>query len=296
MTKTWLGVSDPYARRDRILSLDPDADAREIIGLFYADFRSVMLPQGFNGFMMTFASPRISRVLAQTGEIENRIAKRIIDTILLSREVMEHGFTPGPGRDAAKRVNAMHRRYDIHEDDFVAVGCDEALCGLELSERFGWRDVTDHERRALRNYYDLQSRAYGSRRGLPETTAQMQAFWAGYLDDQARFEPQNRRLADATLGFFLGLFPRWMRPGARVLLLGQLEPRVLVACGYRARTAPERWAAHAMLRAMGRRDPVPDGAPDDMQRLVAIAYPDGWTVGELGTHQGDSGSEAKPAA
>lgn len=285
---TWLGEPDRFARRNRILTLDPEADAREIIGLFYADFRSVMLPQGFNGFMMTFAAPRISRVLAQTGEIENRVAKRIIDTILLSREVMEHGFAPGPGRDAARRVNAMHRRYDIHDDDFVVVGCDEALCGLELAERFGWRAVTDHERLALRNYYDLQSRAYGSRRGLPPDMAAMRRFWSDYLDAQARFEPQNRRLADATLGFFLGLFPRWMRPAARVLLLGQLDPRIVTACGLRARTAPERWLAHAMLRAMGRKDPVPDGAPDDLQRLVALAYPDGWRVEDLGTHHPDS--------
>jgi len=282
---TWLGEPNRYARRDRILTLDPEADAREIIGLFYADFRSVMLPQGFNGFMMTFASPSISRVLAQSGEIENRVAKRIIDTILLSREVMEYGFAPGPGRDAARRVNAMHRRYDIRDDDFVAVGCDEALCGLELAEHYGWRAVTDHERMALRNYYDLQSRAYGSRRPLPATIPEMQRFWSDYLDANARFEPQNRRLAEATLAFFLSLFPGRMRPLAKVLLLGQLDARVLKACGFRARTAPERWLAGAMLRQMGRKDPVPDGAPDDMQNLVRIAYPDGWRVEELGTHQ-----------
>lgn len=290
---TWLGEPDRYARRNRILALDPAVDAREIIRLFYEDFRSVMLPQGFNGFMMTFASPRISRVLAWTGEIENRVAKRVIDTVLLSREVMDHGFSPGPGRDAARRVNAMHRNYDIHDDDFVAVGCDEALCGLELAERFGWREVTDHERMALRNYYDLQSRAYGSRRSLPPTVPEMRSFWSDYLDEQARFEPQNRRLAGATLGFFLGLFPRWMRPAAKVLLLGQLDPRVLAACGYRRRSAPEVRLSHLMLRAMGRKDPVPDGMPDAMQKLVATVYPNGWTTAELGTHKGPAMSEGQ---
>ena len=101
--KLWLGTPDKFARLRRIESLDPEVNFREIVGLFYQDFRSVMLLQGFYGFMMTYASPRISRVLAQTGELEKRVAKRIVDTILLSRLVMEHGFEPGPGRDAAHR-------------------------------------------------------------------------------------------------------------------------------------------------------------------------------------------------
>lgn len=282
--KRWLGEPDRYARLRRIEALDPDSDYREIVGLFYTDFRSVMLPQGFNGFMMTYAAPRISRVLAQTGELEKRVAKRIIDTILLSRLVMEHGFAPGPGRDAARRVNAMHRHYDIHEDDFVAVGCDEALCGLELAERYGWRPVSEKEREALRIFYDHQSRAYGSRRSLPPSIPAMQAFWSDYLDDQARFEPQNRRLADATLGYFVQLFPRWMAPLARVLLLGQLDPRIIRACGMKQPSALSRWLAGMMLRRMGKADPVPDGAPDGLEALVAKVYPEGWEIARLGTH------------
>ena len=291
--KLWLGKPDKFARLHRIEELDPAEGHREIVGLFYADFQSVMLPQGFNGFMMTYASPRISRVLAQTGELEKRVAKRVIDTILLSRLVMEHGFAPGQGRDAAKRVNAMHRRYDIHDDDFVAVGCDEALCGLELAEEFGWRPVSDNERQALRNYYDLQSRAYGSRRPLPETIAEMRQYWSDYLDDQARYEPQNQRLAETTLHYFVKLFPGWMGPLARLILLGNLDPRITRACGLRVPSGPERWLAHVILKQMGKRDPIPDGAPDGLEELVARVYPEGWKIADLGTH---NEPEPEPAA
>lgn len=288
--RLWLGAPDKFARLHRIQSLDPESDYREIVGLFYADFRSVMLPQGFNGFMMTYASPRISRVLAQTGELEKRVAKRVIDTILLSRTVMENGFAPGPGRDAARRVNAMHRHYDIHEDDFVAVGCDEALCGLELAEEFGWRPVSENEREALRIYYDHQSRAYGSRRYLPPSIPEMRAYWSDYLDAQAQFEPQNLRLAQATLGFFVQLFPKWMGPFARILLLANLDPRITRACGLDVPSRPAQWAARAFMAQMGRRDPVPDNEPDGLEALVAQIYPDGWQVHELGTHLQPSGS------
>lgn len=101
-----------------------------------------MLPQSFNGFLMTFAAPRISRILINTGEIEHRIAKRVIDTMLLYRAVMEHGLDAESGRGAARRVNAMHQNYDIHEDDFVAVSCDEIVNSLDLAERYGWRAGT----------------------------------------------------------------------------------------------------------------------------------------------------------
>ncbi len=285
--KLWLGTPDKYARLRPIETLDPATDHREIISLFYDDFRSVMLPQAFYGFMMTFASPRISAVLAQTGELEKRVAKRVIDTILLSRTVMEQGLKSDQGREAARRVNAMHRRYDIHEDDFVAVGCDEALCGLESAEHYGWRPVSDKEREALRIFYDLQSRAYGSRRPLPPTIAEMRAFWSDYLDSHARYEPQNERLARATIGYFIRLFPGWMKPIAVPLLVGGLDPRITRACGLGTPSRGARWLSHSFLKLAGRMDPLPDGAPDGLEPMVREVYPEGWEIARLGTHLGE---------
>jgi uncharacterized protein (DUF2236 family) len=282
--KLWLGTPDRFARLRRIEMLDPEVDFREIVQLFSYDFRSIMLLQGLYGFLMTFASPRISRILGETGELEHRVAKRIVDTILLSSAVLDQGFSQGAGREAARRVNAMHRRYDIHEDDFVAVGCDEALCGLAVAEQFGWRAVTDIERKALRNYYDLQSRAYGSRRPLPPDITAMKAFWSDYLEQHARFEPQNRRLAKATLGYFAKLFPAPLRPLAPAMLLGALDPRITRACGLGTQSRGTRWMSHKFLSRMGKLDPVPDNAPDGLGSLVAQVYPDGWELSELGTH------------
>jgi hypothetical protein len=54
--------------------------SHKIATLFYTDFQSVMTPKSFNGLMFTYAAPRISRVLATTGESEHRIAKRVVDT------------------------------------------------------------------------------------------------------------------------------------------------------------------------------------------------------------------------
>lgn len=280
----WLGTTDRYARLRRIESLSLETDYREITGLFYSDFRSVMAGQSLRGFMLTFAAPRMSRILAATGEIEHRMGKRFVDTVLLAQAVMVHGLGPGPGRDAARRVNAMHKQYDIHAEDFVMVGADEALMSLELAEQFGWRPVTDKEREAVRIYYDHQARAYGSRRSLPPSVPEMRQFWEEYLDRELRFEPQNRLLAESLLAFFESRAPGPMRPILRKLLLGSIDPRLTRACGLPVPGRAWTWLAHAHMRRQGRRDPVGDVARDTLGPMVAAIYPDGWTIDTVGTH------------
>src|SRR5687768_7474632 len=118
-----------------------------------------MILQAVTGNLMTFAVPRMSRILSATKQFEDHTAKRVVDTTLLVQSVLDHGLDPGEGRDAARRVNAMHREYDIHQDDFVAVGCDNPVSSLEIADRFGWRPVTDAEREALRRHYSAVARA-----------------------------------------------------------------------------------------------------------------------------------------
>jgi len=289
-TRLWLGEPDRYARLRRIESLDVQADHHEIAVLFYADFMSVMLTQSFSGFMLTFAAPRMSRILAATGELEQRFAKRFVDTALLTRAVMEHGLDPGMGRDAARRVNAMHRHYDIHPDDFLMVACEEVMTPLTLAERYGWRAVSDRERESLRLLQGHKARAFGSPRPLPPTLGEIRDFWENYLDTQLAFEPQNRRLAEAALAWHEALAPRPLRPLFRQVLLATLDPRVVRACGFRVPSRLVRCGAHAFMRRLGQRDPIADDAPDPLREIVHTVYPEGrWNVDTLGTHlqQGD---------
>lgn len=278
---------DRYARLRRIEALDPVTDHREITTLFYLDFAAVMLMQSVTGNLMTFAVPRMSRILSATGQFEHHTAKRFVDTTLLTNAVMEHGLEPGPGREAARRVNAMHREYDIHPDDFVAVGCDVPVMSVAIAERFGWRPVTDAEREALRIHYSAETRAFGSHRALPPTLAEMRDFRNRYLDEQTAFEPQNRVLAMAFLRYLASLLPAPLRPLLGPVLLPQVDPRVLRACGLRVPSPARKRVSGAVLRAIGRIGPMsdPDPAkPNVLDRQIAAVYPHGWTVNSVGTH------------
>lgn len=282
--KLWLGTPDRRARLRRIEALDLKDNYREITTLFYADFQSVMLPKSFSGFMFTFSSPRMSRILYSSGEIEQRIAKRVVDTTLLSSAVMIEGFRSAAGGEAARRVHAMHSHYDIHEDDFVATAAEEALVSLDLAEKFGWRPVTDKEREALRLYYSRQALAFGSRKALPASLPLLKQFFSNYLDTQARFEPQNLRLANVLINWFYGMVPRPMRGIFRTFLLTNLDPRIARACGLEVPSKLSSWAASAAMKRIGKRDPVPDSAPNQLDALVKSVYPNGWQMNELGTH------------
>ena len=288
--KTWLGTDDPHARLRRIETLDPQRDYHAITRLFFEDFANIMLLPGFTGFMMNFAAPRVSRILAATGEIEHRVAKRFLDTALLARTVSDHGLgAPGPGRDAARRVNAMHRRYDIHEDDFVIVACDQLVMNLKIVDEFGWRPVTAAERASLLLHYAHETRYFGGRKPIPSTLDEAFAFWDHYLNTQLAYEPQNERMADTMLRFIKTLFPSPLRPLVAPMLLAQVDPRILRATGKKMPGAPGRKLSAWSIRLLSKQDPMPDNAPDGLRKLIDKIYPDGYTIDTLGTHTGLDG-------
>lgn len=281
---------DRYARLRDIEKMDLETEYREITLLFYKDFQSVMLTKGFNGFMFTYAAPRIAAVLSQTGEVRERLLKRIVDTSLLASAVMEHGLKSEPGREAARRVNAMHSRYDIHPDDFVAVGAEEALGSLELADRYGWRPVTEKERQALRLFYSHQARAFGSANPLPDSMPALEARFSEYLDKELRYEPHHAEMGQILLDFYVSLVPAPLRGLFRWILIADVDPRILRACGFTPPSRLRRKVARQFLRLNGRRDPLPDGAPNDLETMARRVYPEGWTIAQLGS-QGKSANE-----
>lgn len=280
--KQWLGTDDRYIRLRQIESLDLATRYRDITQLFYQDFQSTMVSKSLNGFLMNIASPRISAVLASTGELEHRIAKRVIDTIALSSKVMQHGFT-GEGRDAARRVNDMHRRYNIDPEDFLAVGSEEVVGSIELAERYGWRPVSDKEREALNFYYSHQARAFGSPNPLPATYAETKILYEAYVETHIRYASQNARTARVVVNWLATLAPALVRPLFRTILVAQLDDRIAHACGIRPASAPVKALAHAALQRMARKDPIPDGAPSHLEALVRQVYPHGYAISDLGT-------------
>jgi hypothetical protein len=162
---------------------------------------------------------------------------------------------------------------------------------VQIAERYGWRPVTDVEREAVRIHYSLEARAFGSHRPLPSTLAEMRRFWEDYADTELRHEPQNQRLTDAFMAFLATLLPAPLRRIVPPLLLAQVDPRILRACGLREPSRGRAALSNAMMHLLGRQDPRPDAPAgenaDPRSALISSVYPGGWEVHTVGTHLDD---------
>jgi hypothetical protein len=89
-----MGRRDRNARLRRIGELDPEKDHREITAVFYLDLQAIMVLQAVTGNLMTFAVPRMSRILRACGFPEPSPRAKRISTMVMRRL----GRT-GPGPD-----------------------------------------------------------------------------------------------------------------------------------------------------------------------------------------------------
>ena len=110
----------PWLREIR--TLDAERDCRRIVFLdSFCEFpfdttRSLEL-----AFFKTFASPTIAELLDSTGEFTARGQKRYDDTDLLISAFTEDGWDGELGRRALRRMNRIHGRFEIANDDFLDV-------------------------------------------------------------------------------------------------------------------------------------------------------------------------------
>jgi len=138
----------------RIAALDPEVDFLEIYRILGGhEFPWDMTQSLGLALYRTYAVPSIGELLAATGEFTTRTHKRYADTGLILDAVLEHGFASTTGRAGIRRMNQMHGAYPISNDDMRYVQSTFVVIPMRWIDRFGWRRLTEAERRASANYY-----------------------------------------------------------------------------------------------------------------------------------------------
>ena len=66
----------------------------------------------------TYCVPSVSALLDKTGEFAARPQKRYDDTDIIISELMEWGYDSDRGKRALRRLNQMHGRFSIANEDF----------------------------------------------------------------------------------------------------------------------------------------------------------------------------------
>jgi hypothetical protein len=274
--------------RHRIEQLDPARDFAEI----YRLMGTYEFPWDMNqalsfALFRTYAVPSIGGLLARTGEFTARAQKRYDDTVLLLDAVLEHGPARGVGRTAVRRMNQMHRSYEISNDDLRYVLATFVVTPIRWLDDFGWRPMTEVERMASANYYRDLGRYMGIR-GTPETWQAFARCLDAYEREHFGFDAGARDVAESTLALLATFPPNGRLPAAvvRRISLATMDGPLLDAFGFPHPSRALRALVRGGLKARGRvvRFLPPRSEPYFARQLPQIrSYPEGYTVSALGT-------------
>jgi hypothetical protein len=272
----------PYLREIR--RLDPVRDA-ERIGYLDSCFefpfdltRSLEL-----AFFRTFAVPSIAELLDSTGEFTLRSRKRYDDTDLLISTFAEHGYSTRAGRAAIRRINQIHGRFAIANEDFVYVLSTFVVEPFRWNERFGWRRALEAERLAQLHFWRAVGRLMNIA-DIPETYGEMERFNAEFERSRFAYTDAGHRVALAMLDMFVGKVPGLPKRLGTRGVCALLDEPLLAALRLPRPTAAERRAVEGALklRARALRLFPPRRKPRLRTKLPRRAYPDGYRIEELG--------------
>jgi hypothetical protein len=272
----------PWLREIR--TLDPERDCLRIVFLdTFHEFpfdttRSLEL-----AFFKTFAVPSIATLLDSTGEFVARGQKRYDDTDLLLSAFAEDGWEGELGKRALRRLNQIHGRFSIANEDFLYVLSAMVLEPIRWNERFGWRPWAETERLAQLHFWREIGRRMAIRE-IPQSLQEFERLNREYEQRHFAASDAGRRLARAQLDVFLAWFPGLpKRLGARAIST-VLDERIVEALALARPTRLERRAAEAALRLRGRlvRQLPHRRRPRLRTTMRRRSYPRGYTIEELG--------------
>ena len=271
---------------DRNAGLDPETQFVEIYrNLGTYDFAWDLNQSLSFALFRTYAVPSIGRLLDETGEFERAAQKRYDDTSLLLEVPLLEGFESPRGRAAIRRINQMHRRYDISNDDMRYVLSTFVVVPVRWLHAFGWRPLTPDERLASVRYYQSLGRHMGIT-DIPGTYAEFATLMDEYERAHFAYDAASARVADRTLALLVSFYPRLFAPVVEVFSRALMDPPLLRAFGYRepGRIARRLSAGALRLRARAvavlpkRRTPL---HVIDLPRIRS--YPNGFDIEQMGT-------------
>lgn len=271
---------------ERIAQLDPIQDNHEIVFLLwcYVFPGDVELALGF-ALYRTFAIPSISQMLAKTGEFCNRPQKRYDDTSLIMAELVEHGYDSERGRRALRRMNQMHGRFPIANDDLLYVLSTFIYEPIRWIEMYGWRSLTQNEKLGCFHFY----REMGHRmniKDIPSDYDTFEQFNRAYEQEKFCFAASNKIIGTVTLNRLLSLYlPKFLWFLAYPLIFALMDTPLLDAMGLPHPPIIFRKLVTGLLKLRARiLKFLPEREkPVLFTRRKYPTYPEGYEIEELGT-------------
>ena len=279
-----------YRRRDELAAVDPAEEPRTYaLELSSTEFVWATTQALSFALFRTYAVPSIGELLYKTLQFTDETQKRYDDTVLLLSAPVEHGFAPGgQGHAAVRRINQMHGRYDISNDDMRYVLATFVVCPPRWINAYEWRTLSQREIDGLTNYYRLLGKHLGIK-DIPDTYAEFESLMDSYEQQHFDFREGSRAVADSTLDLLTTFMPYRLLPAPLVRRLARalMDEPLLDAFHYPHPTRAERVLVTAGLKARGlaiRYFATPRTEPVfGIDTAEVRGYPNGYRVDDLGT-------------
>jgi len=280
--------TSPWLRE--ILTLDPERDAARIVHIDtvyefpFDTTRSLEF-----ALFRTFGSPAISGLLDQTQEFALRAQRRYDDTDLILSTIVEAGYDSDEGRRAIRRMNRLHRRFDIANEDFLYVLSTFVYEPIRWNRRFGWRLMVEQERLATFHYWREVGRRMAIKE-IPETYEELERYNVEYERANFRYAESNTRVARASRDMFLAWFPGLPKRLGSHAIASLMDDRLREAIGFPDPPRAMKRAVAGALRARARalRPLPPRRKPKLRTELRHRTYPQGYELEALGPVPPDS--------
>lgn len=168
-------------------------------------------------YLRTYASPRVSGLLAHTGHVQHSPTKRAVDTGLHFLELLHHGLDSPQGHQVIESMNRMHHHWKIRNEDNLWVLGTFAVLGPQVIDTYAWRTLTDAERQATVDWW----REVGTRMGItdiPTTYPDFAATFRDYELTHLRCSDAGQQLLAASWPVAMTQLPAPLRPLGRHII------------------------------------------------------------------------------
>jgi ER-bound oxygenase mpaB/B'/Rubber oxygenase, catalytic domain len=279
-----------------IAGLDPERDYERIVFLLSSQLFPWDVERSLEfALLNTYAIPSISGLLARTGEFTRRARKRYDDTELLLAEIGENGFDSERAGQALDRINDMHSRFRIANDDYLYVLSTFVFDPIDWMA--AWRRAfTANEQLAWLRYYQELGRRMGIA-NIPETLTAFRTFRERFEAVRMVYADSNREVSGVTVDLVLAMYlPRGLFALGRPAAMALCSDRLVKAIGARR---PPPWLI-VLVRAAMRLRRWFLGLLPEPKRLRRITrrrnptYPNGYTIAGLGVLRPTIETEGRP--
>lgn len=200
--KKRFGIMPNHLVRQEIDSLDEKKDCQRIVYLMLSyEFTHEIISALDFAYLASGVNKNVADILGRAHYLNNGL-RRYDDTRFLILKFLECGWDDDAGAAAIEKMNTIHSRYNIRNEDFVLALCAFIVSPVVWIENFGWRKITDKERQAWYNFWikigyqmgiDKMPRSYQEAKSILDTTYQ----------NQDEFSLRSKELGEATLAVFI---------------------------------------------------------------------------------------------